>query len=120
MRVAISGSIFYKKEKNPDVKLKSISFITFRLIIPRLTTTNMVSETESMARESVIVVIDVKRSKGMVEALDWALKHVVRPKDTVIVVGILGDIEKKNATQCFPLNMRFNISGICEFFYLFI
>ncbi|TYG81032.1 hypothetical protein ES288_D02G264900v1 [Gossypium darwinii] len=74
----------------------------------------MVSEAESMARESVIVVIDGKRSKGMVEPLDWALKHVVRRKNTVIVVAILGDMGKKNATQCFPLNMRFNFSGILE------
>ncbi|KAL1059550.1 hypothetical protein V6Z11_1Z029500 [Gossypium hirsutum] len=82
--------------------LKSISLISFRLTITKLTTTKMVSEAESMARESVIVVIDGKRSKGMVEPLDWALKHVVRRKNT------------KNATQCFPLNMRFNFSGILE------
>ncbi|KAA3482366.1 serine/threonine-protein kinase CDG1-like [Gossypium australe] len=74
----------------------------------------MVSEAESMARESVIVVIDGKRRKGMGEPLDWALKHVVRRKNIVIVVGILGDMGKKNAAQCFPLNMRFNISGILE------
>ncbi|KAE8669990.1 Kinase protein with adenine nucleotide alpha hydrolases-like domain, putative isoform 2 [Hibiscus syriacus] len=74
----------------------------------------MVSQTDSNARESVIVVMDAKRNKGMVDALDWALKHCVRRRDTVIVIGVLGEMGKKNATHCFPLNMGINISGILE------
>ncbi|XVE93229.1 hypothetical protein REPUB_Repub01dG0172400 [Reevesia pubescens] len=73
----------------------------------------MVSQTDSVARESVIVVTDANRNKGMLDALDWALKHVVRPKDTVIVVGVLCDIGKKNPS-CFPINMGINIYGIWE------
>ncbi|XVF45257.1 hypothetical protein PTKIN_Ptkin02bG0190700 [Pterospermum kingtungense] len=75
----------------------------------------MVSQTDSIARESVIVVMDANRNKGMVDALDWALKHVVRPKDTVIVVGVLDDIgSKKNSTTCFPINIGISIHGIWE------
>ncbi|GMJ12793.1 hypothetical protein like AT1G55200 [Hibiscus trionum] len=74
----------------------------------------MVSQTDPNARESVIVVMDGKRNKGMVDALDWALKHCVRRKDTVIVIGVLSEMGKKNATHCFPLNMGINISGILE------
>ncbi|XWS62812.1 hypothetical protein CRYUN_Cryun06bG0042600 [Craigia yunnanensis] len=73
----------------------------------------MASQTDSVARESVIVVMDDNRNKGMVDALDWALKHVVRPKDTVIVVGVLGDIGKKNSS-CFPINFGISMSGIWE------
>ncbi|KAK8700106.1 hypothetical protein V6N13_018510 [Hibiscus sabdariffa] len=74
----------------------------------------MVSRTDPSARESVIVVMDGKRSKGMADALDWALNNCVRRKDTVIVIGVLGEMVKKNATHCFPLNMGINISGILE------
>ncbi|XP_048231254.1 serine/threonine-protein kinase CDG1 [Ricinus communis] len=55
------------------------------------------------ARESVIVVMDANKSKGNMDALDWALKHVVRRRDTVIVLGVSSDFGKKNS--CFPLNM---------------
>ncbi|OMP01546.1 hypothetical protein COLO4_11790 [Corchorus olitorius] len=71
----------------------------------------MVSQTDSVARESVIVVMDANRNKGMVDAVDWALKHVVRPKDAVIVVGVLRDIGKKTPS-CFPMGI--SISGIWE------
>ncbi|KAL4280953.1 hypothetical protein GQ457_03G002840 [Hibiscus cannabinus] len=74
----------------------------------------MVSRTDPNARESVIVVMDGKRSKGMADSLDWALNNCVRRKDTVIVIGVLGEMVKKNATHCFPLNMGINISGILE------
>ncbi|KAK8626833.1 hypothetical protein V6N13_134463 [Hibiscus sabdariffa] len=74
----------------------------------------MVSRTDPNASESVIVVMDGKRSKGMADSLDWALNNCVRRKDTVIVIGVLGEMVKKNATHCFPLNMGINISGILE------
>ncbi|XVF01134.1 hypothetical protein REPUB_Repub04eG0062200 [Reevesia pubescens] len=73
----------------------------------------MVSQTDSVARESVIVVVDANRNKGMVDVLDWSLKHVVRPKDNVIVVGVLPDIGKKNPS-CFPINIGISMSGIWE------
>lgn len=76
----------------------------------------MVFQTDSSGvRESVIVVMNANRNKGMVDALDWALKHVVRPKDTVIVVGVLRDIGKKNnSPSCFPINIGISMPGICE------
>ncbi|KDP38873.1 hypothetical protein JCGZ_05030 [Jatropha curcas] len=72
----------------------------------------MVQEVAAAARESVIVVMDANRSKGNMDALDWALKHVVRRQDTVIVIGVSSDLGKKNS--CFPLNMGISISGIWE------
>ncbi|KAK8529910.1 hypothetical protein V6N13_102801 [Hibiscus sabdariffa] len=77
----------------------------------------MVSRTNlKNTRESVIVVADASRIKGMVNALDWALEHVVRRKDTVIAIGVWGDTRKKiNVCHCFPLNMgNVNFSGILE------
>ncbi|KAF2319773.1 hypothetical protein GH714_018688 [Hevea brasiliensis] len=63
-------------------------------------------------RESVIVVMDANRSKGSMDALDWALKSVVRRQDTVIVLGVSCAFGKKNS--CFPLNMGISISAIWE------
>ncbi|KAL9667838.1 hypothetical protein QQ045_002207 [Rhodiola kirilowii] len=54
------------------------------------------SEIEQQRRETVIVVMvtDENRDKrGNVEALNWALKHVVRPRDTVLVLGILREVK---------------------------
>ncbi|KAL5787422.1 hypothetical protein ACOSP7_004371 [Xanthoceras sorbifolium] len=66
-------------------------------------------------REVVIVVVDANRDKGNMEALDWALKHVVRPRDSIVVLGVLYDLGKKNySSSCFPLNMGITISGIWE------
>ncbi|XVE49081.1 hypothetical protein DITRI_Ditri01bG0053300 [Diplodiscus trichospermus] len=73
----------------------------------------MVSQTDSVTKESVIVVMDANRNKGMADALDWALKHVVRPKDIVSAVGVLDDIGKKNSS-CFPINIGISMSGIWE------
>ena len=40
-------------------------------------------------RETVLVLIDANRKKGsQLEALNWALKCVVRSKDTVIALGV--------------------------------
>ncbi|KAF9592612.1 hypothetical protein IFM89_016260 [Coptis chinensis] len=62
--------------------------------------------------ESVIVVMDANRNKGNADALDWALNRVVRPKDTVIVLGIICEFGKK--TSCFPFYMGIGISAIWE------
>ncbi|EEF33115.1 conserved hypothetical protein [Ricinus communis] len=64
-------------------------------------------------RESVIVVMDANKSKGNMAALDWALKHVVRRRDTVIVLGVSSDFGKKNSR--FPLNMGISIWERLEF-----
>lgn len=80
----------------------------------------MVSETMWSSRdqgESVIVVMDANRSKASVDAVCWALKHVVRPKDTVVVLGILCELGRK--TSCFPFHMGMGTAGICMLF-LFI
>ncbi|XP_019078958.1 uncharacterized protein LOC104881004 [Vitis vinifera] len=60
--------------------------------------------------ESVIVVMDANRSKASVDAVCWALKHVVRPKDTVVVLGILCELGRK--TSCFPFHMGMGTAGI--------
>lgn len=73
-------------------------------------------------RESVIVVMDARKSKdsGM-DALDWALKNVVRPRDTILVLGVLYEFcpYKKNNYSCFPFKflMGIGISGICNVNY---
>ncbi|KAL1802115.1 hypothetical protein ACET3Z_030762 [Daucus carota] len=51
--------------------------------------------------ESVIVVIDANRNKVMVDALAWAIRNIVQPRDTVVVLGLLSEVWKKNA--CIPL-----------------
>ena len=80
----------------------------------------MVSGTTSSPRdegEKVIVVMDANRSKVSVDAVCWALKYVVRPKDTVVVLGILCELGRK--TSCFPFHVGIGNAGICIFF-LFI
>jgi hypothetical protein len=40
-------------------------------------------------RETLLVLIDANRSKGsQLEVLNWALKSVVRSKDTIIALGV--------------------------------
>ncbi|XP_058082191.1 probable serine/threonine-protein kinase PBL28 [Magnolia sinica] len=65
-----------------------------------------------LSGESVIVVMDANRSRGNVSALKWALNNVVRPKDTVVVLGILCECGKKSS--CFPFYMGIGISTILE------
>ncbi|XP_065871919.1 serine/threonine-protein kinase CDG1-like [Euphorbia lathyris] len=72
----------------------------------------MVQANGNWGRESVMVVMDTNKNKGNMDALYWALKHVVRRRDTVIVLGVSTDFAKKNS--CFPLNMGITISGIWE------
>ncbi|CAM8944935.1 unnamed protein product [Rhodiola kirilowii] len=74
------------------------------------------SEIEQQRRETVIVVmvIDENRDKrGNVEALNWALKHVVRPRDTVLVLGILRDFGTKHKS-CLPFHIGISFSSIWE------
>ncbi|GKV42853.1 hypothetical protein SLEP1_g50216 [Rubroshorea leprosula] len=71
----------------------------------------MESRSDWSPRETVIVVMDANKNKVGMDALDWALKHVVHPRDTVVVLGVLYEIEKKS-TSCFPLNMGISINAI--------
>ncbi|XP_059654786.1 putative proline-rich receptor-like protein kinase PERK6 [Cornus florida] len=57
--------------------------------------------------ETVMVVMNVKRSKGSLDALDWAIKHLVQPRDRVIVLGLLYELGKRT---CFPFGI--DISNI--------
>ncbi|XP_038708830.1 probable receptor-like protein kinase At1g80640 [Tripterygium wilfordii] len=68
--------------------------------------------TQNCQRKSVIVVIDANRSKGSIDAVDWAMKHVVRPGDTLVILGIICGIGRK--MSCFPLIMGISIAGIWE------
>ncbi|PON60087.1 Mitogen-activated protein kinase kinase kinase [Trema orientale] len=75
--------------------------------------------TTTPMRECVIVVMDASKSKGSMEALDWALKNVVRPRDTILVLGVLYEFfsnKLKNSYSCFPFKflMGIGISGIWE------
>ncbi|KAK9096046.1 hypothetical protein Sjap_021543 [Stephania japonica] len=63
--------------------------------------------------ESVIVVMDANRTKGSVDTLSWALHNVVKPRDTVVVLGILCELGKKSYS-CFPFHMGVGISAIWE------
>lgn len=65
----------------------------------------------SSTRESVIVVIDANRNRGNLAALNWALENVVRPKDTVLVLGILCEVGKRSS--CFPLYICKMIFLLC-------
>lgn len=68
--------------------------------------------------DSVIVVLDANRNKGSVDALDWAIKHIVQPKDTVVVLGLLSEVGKRPSNSCFPIQMGIGFSGICKSFFL--
>lgn len=68
------------------------------------------------SREAVVVAVDADRTKGTMEAVEWALKHVVRPRDIFLVLGVFNDqLPKKNS--CFPFKLLMGIvtSGICKF-----
>ncbi|CAI0439353.1 unnamed protein product [Linum tenue] len=66
----------------------------------------------SAPRESVIVVMHSNQSKCDVEAVDWALKHVVRRGDDVIVLGVIDGCGVK--ATCFPFNKAMGFSAIWE------
>ncbi|KAM7478871.1 hypothetical protein LguiA_027084 [Lonicera macranthoides] len=61
--------------------------------------------------ESLLVVVDANRNKPNVDALDWAIKNIVHPKDTVVVLVVLSEIGKKSSPSCFPY-MGIRLSGI--------
>ena len=63
--------------------------------------------------ESVLVVINANRNKPNVDALDWAIKNIVHPKDTVVVLVVLSEIGKKSSPSCFPY-VGIRLSGICK------
>lgn len=70
-----------------------------------------------MSREAVIVAVDANRSKGSVEAVEWALTHLVRPGDILLVLGVLHDdhLENPKKHSCFPFNLLM-VTGTCTFF----
>ncbi|XP_068659983.1 PTI1-like tyrosine-protein kinase At3g15890 [Aristolochia californica] len=68
----------------------------------------------SSSGDSVIVVLDATRSCGNLDALTWALNSVVRPRDTVIVLGIMSEIGTGRKNSCFPLPVGIGISAIWE------
>ncbi|GKV21174.1 hypothetical protein SLEP1_g31178 [Rubroshorea leprosula] len=73
----------------------------------------MESRSDWLPRKTAIVVMDANRNKVIVDALDWALKLVVRPRDTVVVLGVFCKTGKKSSS-CFPLNMGISNHGIWE------
>uniref|UniRef100_A0A7N0RFZ5 Serine-threonine/tyrosine-protein kinase catalytic domain-containing protein n=1 Tax=Kalanchoe fedtschenkoi TaxID=63787 RepID=A0A7N0RFZ5_KALFE len=73
------------------------------------------SGSEPRRGETVIVAmaIDESRDKrGNLEALSWALKHVVRPRDTVLALGILREFGKPKC--CLPCHIGIAFSSIWE------
>ncbi|KAM0972401.1 hypothetical protein ACFX2H_019911 [Malus domestica] len=71
---------------------------------------------QSSQREAVIVAVDANRTKGSMEAVEWALKHVVKPGDIFLVLGVFTTDHHVKKNSCFPfkLLMGFGISGIWE------
>ncbi|XP_048439338.1 proline-rich receptor-like protein kinase PERK14 [Pyrus x bretschneideri] len=68
---------------------------------------------QSSQREAVIVAVDANRTKGSMEAIEWALKHVVKPGDIFLVLGVFTtDHHAKNSCFPFKLRMGFGVSGI--------
>lgn len=65
------------------------------------------------AGETIIVADDANRGSGNLEALQWAIKNVVRRKDTVVFLGVLSQLRKKSSSSCFPFIG--NIPGICKY-----
>lgn len=59
-----------------------------------------------------MVVMDRNRGKASLDALEWAIKYIVGPNDTVVVLGVLPEIGKKAAPSCLPFNVGIGTSGI--------
>lgn len=74
--------------------------------------------TVSSTRNRVIVVVDANRNKENVDALEWAINHVVRPRDIVLFLGVLRDFGKRNYS-CFPLMSNISIFGVRKFLRYF-
>ncbi|KAK1315131.1 G-type lectin S-receptor-like serine/threonine-protein kinase [Acorus calamus] len=76
--------------------------------------------------ETVIVVVDVDRSKNKRcsgDALKWALNNVVKPRDTVILLAVFSDYVRKSSssssassssTSCFSFSTGIGFSSIWE------
>ncbi|KAL8264831.1 hypothetical protein R6Q59_022961 [Mikania micrantha] len=71
-----------------------------------------ISPESSPAGETVIVVMNGNRGKGNLDALEWAIKYIVGPKDTVVVLGVLPEIGKKSNPSCLPFHFGIGSSGI--------
>lgn len=79
------------------------------------------SSISSPVGESVIVVMNGNREKGNMDALEWAIKYIVGPKYTIVVLGVLPEeIGRKPNPSCLPFHLGFGSSGMCKLFYLFI
>ncbi|XP_042973062.1 uncharacterized protein LOC122304863 isoform X1 [Carya illinoinensis] len=46
------------------------------------------------------------------KAVNWALKRIVRPRDTVIALGVILESCYLKKSSCFPFLMRIGISGL--------
>ncbi|KAG6709731.1 hypothetical protein I3842_06G147700 [Carya illinoinensis] len=65
--------------------------------------------------KTVLVAVDANRGgKGGMEAVNWALKRIVRPRDTVIALGVILESCYSKKSSCFPFLMRIGISGLCK------
>ncbi|KAI3707853.1 hypothetical protein L2E82_36731 [Cichorium intybus] len=71
-----------------------------------------ISPQSSAAGENVIVVMDGNRGKGSLDALEWAIKYIVGPNDTVVVLGVLPEIGRKPAPSCLPFHLGIGASRI--------
>lgn len=77
--------------------------------------------------ESVIVVVDADRSRINTHSLTWALHNVVRPKDTLIVLGVVSEFGKKASCfsffpaigGIFAICITSHFSCCCFFIFLF-
>lgn len=67
------------------------------------------------SREAVIVAVDANRSKGSVEAVEWALGHLVRPGDILLVLGVLLDdlLGNPKKHSCFQFKQILMGTGTC-------
>ena len=101
----VDGGFVYKHFKWTS----QIFHTSLILLVTKLNDWEMESSSE---RACVLVVMDANRSKSGVEALEWALKSVVHPKDTDIALGVLIECWRKNS--CFPFLTGIGISGWCK------
>ncbi|KAG2707158.1 hypothetical protein I3760_05G135500 [Carya illinoinensis] len=46
------------------------------------------------------------------KAVNWAIKRIVRPRDTVIALGVILESCYLKKSSCFPFLMRIGISGL--------
>ncbi|KAB2620417.1 proline-rich receptor-like protein kinase PERK14 [Pyrus ussuriensis x Pyrus communis] len=63
----------------------------------------MTLQLQSSQKGTVIVAVDANRTTGSVEAVEWALKYVVKPGDVLLILGVFTDHPAKNS--CFPVKL---------------